>query len=473
MQISGCSALLFLIFMLGACKSTPDINNKDGSTNELKTLENMVPISSEVVDFKLGFAEKNGITDYKVFRDVVNADERLDASRRYVVRIVFEPLTHDQYKLLMTHYGGQEFVPYEPDRIYQLIDFLPPKMQAYVNRWLIPTQQRDQRIPLDWQHPFLEGPVSTSVAMNCWTMAYEILREWGKPWSSSEGKLAYFGPLDAEKIMTRNEKAILSKESLPREDWEKSKVTTRNKGRKPGDLLEIETKYSTFGPAHVALWIDDDLYFEKTNIGSDQPIRLVFYSDVISNYLAQDDPKKPMTMDFIRFKPSALPNQESLAGRDPLGRNDLSPLPGDLKEKIIFTLDMGLGGSLKEFSANRILTFPIGRDTRTGRANLIGADLLKNHLISDELCYGKGSGSAPLSYKVTTAMQLFVFNSDGFEIARISGQKSGSDETLAEFPTSSKVLKVVKDGGTFRLVHPGYNEDGVFLNCARSNAFQD
>ena len=440
-----------------------------------KTLNPMFRFDSKIVqDFKLGFAEKNGITNYTVYQDTVNNDKEVEAIRRYVVRIKFNELSEAEYKLLMDHYGGQGFVPYDPNRQFELIDFLPPKMQAYVDHWLITTQQVDDRVPGDWQSPYTPGePVATGASMNCWTTAFEMLREWGKPWSSSQGKIAYFGPYDAEKLFTRNTAAIALQQALPRTQWEISSLAERNLGREPGDLLQIRTKYSYFGPAHTALWIDDDLYFEKTNSSSDDPIRLAFYTDVVKPYLEQDDVDRPMTMDFIRFKPNSLPSQESIAGRDPFERPGLTPLPSDVKENTIFTLDLGMGGNLKEFSANRILTFPIVRDENTGRATLKGAKDMKSFLISDELCRSSRYNEVKFSYKITTDLQLFVFNAQGKEIARIRGKRGGANHVLAEFRTSDKVLTITRQHVTspvFTLKHPGFSDD-ISLICARSDAF--
>lgn len=435
----------------------------------------MLHFDSKIVhDFKLGFAEKNGITNYTVFQDTVNNDVNVEAIRRYVVRIKFDKLTEGQYKLLMDHYGGQGFVPYDPNREFELIDFLPPKMQAYVDHWLISTQQVDARVPQDWQSPYQpEEPIATGATMNCWTTSFEMLREWGKPWTSSEGKIAYFGPLDAETLLTKNAGAIDLQQLLPRTHWEISKLAERNLGRKPGDLLHIRTKFSYIGPAHTALWIDDDLYFEKTNSYSDDPIRLAFYADVVKPYLEQDDPDSPVAMEFLRFKRNSLPSQESLVGRDPFQRPDLTPLPNDVKQNIIFTLDLGMGGSLKEFSANRILTFPIVRDERTGRATLKGAQDMKAFLITNELCRSSRYNDVKFSYKVTTDLQLFVFNAQGKEIARINGKRVGVNNVLAEFRTSDKALTVSRQNEaspSFTLNHPGVS-DSITLNCVRSDAF--
>lgn len=469
MRISFLS-LLATFSLVFSCK--PRNYNTDSTA---KTLDAMCRLySNPVPGFKLGFAEKNAITNYSVFRDTVNKDPSVEESRRYVVRVVFHGLTEPQYKLLMDHYGGQGFVAYDPNRCFELTDFLPPKMQAYVDHWLVSTWGPDARIPAGWQSPYLSGsPMSSGVTMNCWTTAFEMLREWGKPWASTQGKIAYFGPQEAEKLLTNNTEAIAARQPLARAAWDVSKVAERNTGRQPGDLLHIKTQFSYIGPAHVALWIDDDLYFEKTNSASNDPIRLAFYSDVIKPYLEQDSTDRPMTMEFLRIKPGSLAAQETLAGKDPFWRKGLPPLPADVKSNTIFTLDLGIGGSLKEFSANRILTFPIGRDSQTGRATLMGAGDLKNFLLSDELCSSNDSSDQKLKYRVNTSLQMFIFNSSGKEIARIPGKRGGSNGAVAEFRTSDKVLSVKRRDAasfSFLLDHPGVNSE-ISLTCVRPDVF--
>lgn len=467
--------LIFFIafpFSLASCKQR--IFHSETAPRTVSRMQRF--LSTPVDNFKLGFAEKNGITNYRVFRDIVNQDTSVEERRRYVVRIVFDKLTEAQYKLLMAHYGGQGFVPYDASRQFELTDFLPPKMQAFVDHWLVTTSGPDARIPSDWQSPYLpDEPVVSGVTMNCWTTAFEVLREWGKPWSSSSGKLAYFGPLHAEKMLTNNKSAIVLQQPLVRADWTTTRVQERNAGRLPGDLLHIRTKYSTIGPAHVALWIDDDLYFEKTNSSSNDPIRLAFYSDVVKPYLDQDDPELPMMMEFLRFKATALPEPESIAGRDPFDREGLSPLPEDVKKNTIFTLDLGMGGNLKEFSANRILSFPLERNPETGRASLRGAKEISHFLISDDLCQSVKDrfSDSSFSYKVKTGPQLFVFNGAGKEIARIAGKRGGSQGIVGEFRTSDKVLTVTrKDANSFIFVlnHPGISSN-ISLQCVRPDVF--
>jgi hypothetical protein len=458
-------AIALTVPMLFACKP----RSYNSQTNSLVPMT--VSGSADLSNFRLGYADSIGLKSYKVVREIVSSDTSVGEDRRNVIRIKLGRVTEEQYKRLMDHYGGQGFVPYNSAREYELQDFLPPKVQALLYRWLVPTHEVDSRIPTAWGDPYYPGePVSSGVSMNCWTTAYEVVRDWGKPWNSTQGKLAYFGTKIAEDMLWKNTAAIEKNDVLARSAWAPEKVAERNAGRQPGDVLYIKTKYSNFGPAHAAVWIDDDLYFEKTNSSSDDPIRLAHYSDVVSAYLKQDDAERPMAMNFLRYKPDSLPSQDSFSGKDPYGRQGLPPLPPEVAKNTIFTLDQGMGGNLKEYSANRIVTFPIGRDEQTGRAVYVGAGDIKNLQMSDKLCTGKGE---TFSYKLTTEMILHVFDAQEREVAKIGGKrvaKNPAGGVVAEFVSGDKKLTLSSRGAgttTYTLAHPGVS-DGIELKCTRS-----
>jgi hypothetical protein len=458
-------AIALTVPMLFACKP------RTYNANTKSLVPMTVSSATEYSGFRLGYAESIGLKSYKVVRELVSSDTSVSEDRRSVVRIKLGKVTEEQYKLLMDHYGGQGFVPYNSAREYELQDFLPPKVQALLYRWLVPTYEVDSRIPIAWGSPYHpDEPVSTGVSMNCWTTAYEVVRDWSKPWNDTQGKLAYFGSKIAENMLWTNKTAIVKNDLLDRSAWAPEKVSERNAGRQPGDVLYIKTQYSYFGPAHAAVWIDDDLYFEKTNSSSDDPIRLAHYSDVINAYLQQDDAERPMTMNFLRYKPGSLPAQDSFTGKDPFGRDGLPPLPAEVAKNTIFTLDQGTGGNLKEFSANRIVTFPIGRDEKTGRAIYVGASDVKNFQTSDKLCTGKGE---KFSYKLTTEMVLHVFDAQEREIAKVGGKrvaKNPAGGVVAEFPSGDKKLTLSSQGAgmtTYILAHPGVS-DRIELECTRS-----
>ena len=62
------------------------------------------------------------------------------------------------------------------------------------------------------------------------------------------------------------------------------------------------------------------------------------------------------------------------------GQTKFPELPSDLKNTIIFSRGTAMGGQVGEFLASRILTFPMGQDSKTARAVFVGADSSGNFL---------------------------------------------------------------------------------------------
>jgi len=288
------------------------------------------------------------------------------------VVVEFPSLTKPQYDGLMSHYGGDGSVPWQPDgkRSYRLVDFLPPKMQALLNCTIdaayheagadvIPTSWRDPR------HP--DSPTQYTYAMCCWDAVFEVTRP-------GPGSFFHIGAVEAEGLFQESgcfvEVGNLSSAEIAIEG---DKVG-RNRDRRPGDVLYIRNQFSTIGPAHVAIWLDDDLYFEKPNSYTEDPFRLARYEDVISPYLleggAVDD---TIHGTFYRVRDAAgLPSPHDYAGIHPYGE-DVEPLPPASAKSFIFALDVGLGGGLSNFNISRIVDFEMGRSA-DGRAVYVGAE---------------------------------------------------------------------------------------------------
>ena len=446
---------------------------------ETRTIRQAKAVSSvELPDRMLGFAKANNIP-HKVYKDTVNPNAFRE-ERRHVIRIVFENLTETHYRLLMDHYGGQNLVPYSNGRNFELVDFLPPKIQALVGKWLIPTTEEDKTIPVSWRDPRnAESLPKVSIGMGCWSLAYEVLRDLGKPLSQLTGKIVYFSAFVADNILG-DKKAQALEQPLLKTAWAPDKVVERNKGRKLGDLLWIKTRLSLFGPSHAALWIDDDLFFEKANYSGEEPMRLAFFEDVTKSYVEDDLPTAPTTMKFIRYKSGSLPEPSSLAGKFPYAADGIVPsenLSPEAKKTLIFFLDAGLAGSLSNFSVQRILTFPIKQDPTTNRAIYEGADNLKNFLRDDTLCVDS-FWEGTYRYRIDAAFNLYVMSKAGATVATIKGKplqnkKENGRIIFAEFPSGDKVLKLQEsEQNGVELFHPGITTgtELPLMDCKREPA---
>jgi hypothetical protein len=68
-------------------------------------------------------------------------------------------------------------------------------------------------------------------------------------------------------------------------------------------------------------------------------------------------------------------------------------------------------------------------------------------------------------------LQLFIFGSNGQQVAKIQGVRSSKPDVIAEFRTGDVTLtfRKVKPNG-FRLSHPQVDDD-IFVSCARADLF--
>lgn len=486
--IYSCVSLAALAGLLSCRTRAFNAENSDSSE---KSLRDMVVANSSMVG-ELSFAKKNGIPS-KVFKEIV-APELEEENRNYRLRVEFGKLTKVQYDLLMNRFGGEGLVTFDVNRNYELVDFLTPKIQALDGRWFLTVTEPESRIPIQWNDPKLvlsgnREPVDVSDGFNCWMVLYEILRDIKKPFAERKMTFSFFGSAIAGPMFKAGA-TFSDAGKLKKPDWQpNANNAARNANRAVGDVLVIHSQFNFNAPAHVAMWIDDDIYFEKTNFSSEDPMRLAFFNDVVSPYLGQDDESQPLRMEFLRLGPTAkpLPSPESFAGVYPfkVGEIDgikLPKLPPDIQKSVIFSLDTTLGGSLGTYSVSRIVTVPLQRDAKTGRATAVGADKLSTFSRSDSLCVSSSNDrgvTKPIAfkYKIDRGLNLFVLNKkSGVEAARIKGQfmkGSGNGDVVMQFVTGNKVLKLSmgRFGGA-TLEHPGVSEE-IDMSCIRDAKYFD
>jgi hypothetical protein len=127
---------------MGACVIAPSLGCASrGSEDTAQTIENQEVTGRTEMDFKLKFAVTNQIP-HKTFRENLKSSLVNDpnfGNKAFRIHIEFGKISETHYKLLMERYGGQNLVPFDSAKNYDLVDFLPPKIQALGNRWLIST----------------------------------------------------------------------------------------------------------------------------------------------------------------------------------------------------------------------------------------------------------------------------------------------------------------------------------------------
>ncbi len=166
----------------------------------------------------------------------------------------FGRLSRSQWQHLNQTYGRwqkRRLTPYDAQRHYTLMDFMPPLMQA-LNLHQFHAEQVTLPPPLV---NVAEQTSIASVIANCWGTVYEILRA-----AQSHHTDFYTFMVGREQVG-----AWLQQGTAP--------VRGRTQ---PGDVLLIKHQLGdrTYLD-HVALMVDDQIFFEKAGTGDNTPYRLV------------------------------------------------------------------------------------------------------------------------------------------------------------------------------------------------------
>ncbi|MFZ2958066.1 MAG: hypothetical protein WA705_14355 [Candidatus Ozemobacteraceae bacterium] len=335
---------------------------------------------------KFAFGEKNGIK-YEIFKIFFGIPEAMKEFN-FTYSIEFPSLTQNQYTTLMEHFGGQNLVPYAPDRSYTLADFLHPKIQAFVNRTM-DQNYCEFTLPEGWRNP-TRPEMEYETGMACWDAAYEVIREFRTPFREgvTEGRFFHIGAPIVDAILKNpayfdaGTKQSLSFDAIRGVE---AGLAERNRGRQIGDILLIDTMANGgAGAAHTMVWLDDELYFEKPDMGTTDPFRIVFYQDGVKFWLTSivlnKENRDRLAGTFYRYVKN-LPDPVTLTDKwyyydweSKSYSEEMKPkgeLPAAMKQKYIWNLDVGLGGGLSKFRVNPVLRFKMGKDA-CGRAEFIG-----------------------------------------------------------------------------------------------------
>ena len=353
----------------------------------------LVP-DSEVTDFSVKSLEKLGIK-HKIVRVGTRApvgDEVRGASDAasnpfafFSTRVTFGAITSSQFNALKANFGGLTKVAYDPARTeWDLVDFLPPLIQALdAHRFVTHETRVTQGTWFDLVESannsglvrnFLDRRngqkgFSISISANCHGTAYEVARTlltvssgfptftpiaWGSgsvgtQWVSMLDRAST--PLSSPDSMGR-QRVIFAKDLLPA-----ANAAKRNAGRKLGDVIQFSSPAA--GLMHSAVWLDDDLYFEKTDTASNMPYRLITYSDVLkvggSFGLAHALANPEAGVAFLRFDATKLKAPDEILKLE----SDLLPSsvnfseadipPALAGEKVYLTNFEGMGTPPKPF----------------------------------------------------------------------------------------------------------------------------
>ena len=186
----------------------------------------------------------------------------------------FGKISEQDFIFLKNTYSGwsrsQSYVVYDRNKSYQLIDFLPPLIQAFNGHRFIP----EETVIKHQDKAFFElfSPNKSNLKkylyMNCWGLVYEVLRAA----KNSQAKPVIFM---AQADLMLSQLRSYSKKILT--VTEPSEFPLPGELTKPGDIIAIlhtsSTGYEYLD--HIAIVIDDGIYFEKAGVGEDVPIRII------------------------------------------------------------------------------------------------------------------------------------------------------------------------------------------------------
>ena len=186
----------------------------------------------------------------------------------------FGKISEQDFIFLKKTYSGwsksQTSVVYNQHKSYQLVDFLPPLIQALNGHRFIPEETK-LKSQDRYFAKLLSSPQTNfkkSLYMNCWGLVYEVLRAA----KNSQAKpLLFMAQASVMLSQIRNNSDTLLTWQEPLENSIPGELSN------PGDIILVMHKSLTGYEYldHIAIVIDDGIYFEKAGTGEDVPIRII------------------------------------------------------------------------------------------------------------------------------------------------------------------------------------------------------
>ena len=223
----------------------------------------------------------------------------------FVLDAEFKNLDRRQFDSLKSIYGDCSQTPsrttYEPLRSWLLSDFLPPAMQAALNFRFI-NERRLTPLPqlfsMNTHSERTETPVL--LVSDCWGTLYEVLRH-AQTFQSNPHLELFYAPHKAAKSVFFDPR--WSAEVRPYSKQATFPSEERNAGLVTGDVLLVGKEWFQ----HVAIFIDDDVYFEKAGTGNTALYRLTDWDT-----LAKTWPPDLHGYSWRRYNQQAFPESSEL-----------------------------------------------------------------------------------------------------------------------------------------------------------------
>lgn len=310
--------LTLTVCLLGGC----------GQETHSNLTEFQRPQSESTREYPFTLSRAEGL-DYRVSETQLKG--RAYPFDRFSYTVTFGPLTIKQFAYLKQTYGGwsraTSAVTYNPGQTYTLQDFLPPLMQATMDLSFV-SQNYVAKLPrLAFPEDNMSSDKETSLSTiaNCWGETYEVIR------SALNGKnqsfQIFYAPYKAIKdFLTESSYSNVVQEfSTDASHFADEK--RRNQGLQPGDVLIIGQRWLM----HTAIFIDNDLFFEKSGSGDKTLYRLVPYNTLKTVW----DPTL-YGWSYRRFGKKPLPEPSKLFSLQTLLKDwsSLNRIPSEVRSKL-------------------------------------------------------------------------------------------------------------------------------------------
>lgn len=274
--------------------------------------------------------------------------------------VSFGKLTRPQFDALSAEFGGKSAVRYDPARAYTAVDFLPPAMQALVNKDLDTGSFVELSGTAKLAEEMMMGEqVRIGATPNCHGTAWEMVRQYQS--ASAHVQLAYGDAQHVDASYATEFHTVAG--AKPGEALDLSKL-------RPGDVVSFNRHDKDFGNLellHSAVYVGGGLFFEKPDTESDEyaesPYRLVTMDQVLA----------PIE-DFLSEKPSMTARRPKAALAAPAeafaaGSDDVAKLEKILNKRgetvgrpLTIELIMGVGGGVRGMAFNAVVTKRVETD---------------------------------------------------------------------------------------------------------------
>ncbi len=179
----------------------------------------------------------------------------------------FGVLEESQFMTLRREFGGLSEVGYDPERQYEVVDFLPPTIQALLNQDLEIPDAITLPESAEYAYPPMGEDVPVDLTANCHGTSWEAMRSFQGCNDSANIFLGEAGTIDQA-----FESEVFQKIGIPGK--------SQPQGLEPGDVIAFDEQSDWARLTmllHTATYVGGGLFFEKPNTesqGEDSPYRL-------------------------------------------------------------------------------------------------------------------------------------------------------------------------------------------------------